>query len=170
MIGLLALILLPLWIWIGVKISISIARFMVNKWRWRRGPAGVVALLLVFVGPFADELIGFVQFKYLNSRYGLASVDFSVAAGKRLKIVGSNEDKTVRWMMLPTRSLEFKYLDVDDGNIVLRHQTYLVSGGWVARYTPVGMDLGGPLFFTASNYDTNLQRDLYSRYSIVEIR
>lgn len=147
MTGLLLLAVVGLWIWACVAITKAAMRKVSSeRWRWTMAPVLFTAL---FALPVVDEIVGRFQFERLCRINGIESADLSKAEGKKVN-VEYGERALVEGTVLPVERSAVLYRHVDTGVPLFQHWNYYSKGGWLMRYTPIGMGSSHPMLFSGN--------------------
>lgn len=166
MTGLLFFALIGLWMWACVAMTKAVTRRMRSRpWRWITAPVLLATLLVL---PVVDEIVGRFQFERLCRVNGIDSADLSNAEGKKVN-VEYGERSPVGGTALPVQGGEVLYRQVDTGVLLFQHWNYYSNGGWLMRYTPIGMGSSHPMLFSGNGCGFALRDRLLaaSRITIV---
>jgi hypothetical protein len=116
--------------------------------------------------PFVDEIIGRYQFNSLCKTGGIESADVSRAKGKKVK-VEYGERKLLSGQVLPIKESDELFRDADSGEVLIRHKNYYAAGGWLMRYTWIGLGANHPILFGGSTCDERKERAIFKANEIV---
>lgn len=135
MIGLLFLGALVLWALISVRLGSAIQGWLRIKWH----PVGVGFLfaLIVFVAPWADEIIGRWQFAQLCKTEAVVWVGPKAEAVVAAKDVGSFSERT--GLLFPVRQQSVRLADLSNGQVFYTVTAFHTPGGVLMR---AGLGLG----------------------------
>lgn len=109
--------------------------------------------------PFADEVIGMLQFNALCKSNGIESADISKARGKRVKVEHGGRaplDGTI----LPIKESNARFSDADTGELLIQHKEYFAEGGWLMRYTWLSLGSNHPMLFSGF-CDSQKQKEIF---------
>jgi hypothetical protein len=164
MIGLFFFATLALWLvtcpWLAIKIGNRVPN---PRWRF---PVKLAILFALLSAPFVDEVIGMQQFNALCKANGIESADLSKARGRKVK-VGYSKRRPVGGTLVPIQESAVWFRDAESGEIVIEHMNYYARGGWLMRYTWLGMGHGTPMLFSGSTCDLRKEQELFKRNQIV---
>ena len=129
MIGLIALAILGGWFFVALKASRYICTKVKNeKIKRILSPLLVV---LIFIAPVMDEVIGAFQFKTLCSTETKLIVDEN-ATGKTV-VYENVPNKIIHGYAIPITESTESYKDVESKNIVIKWNVFRARGGWLSR-------------------------------------
>lgn len=164
MIGLLFLATVAVWLWLCAWVAQKSGDSIKNR-GWR-----VAAKLMIFLAaaslPLVDEAIGQMQFANLCRLNGIESVSISRARGKKVK-VEYGARKLLKGTIVPIKESDVIFRSVDNGEPVIRHKNYYAQGGWVMRYTWIGMGSSEPMLFGGSGCDVRREQKIFQANDIV---
>lgn len=164
MAGLILLMALVVLIALLIWLSGLLTRWLPLSENWK---ALVRVLVVVAAFPLmvADELIGQYQFDSLCSANGVESADVSRAQGKKV-MVEYGERKLIAGTIMPIKQSDVIFNDANSGEILIRYKNYYAMGGWIMRYTPLGMGNPGPMLFGGSTCDVRVEQAIFKANSI----
>ena len=127
---------------------------------------------LIVIGAFplmvADEIVGKYQFEALCDANGIQGVDVSKARGKRVKIQYS-ERRLVEKTIMPIKTSDVFFRDVDNGEVLIHHQNYYAVGGWLMRYTPLSMGSPQPMLFHGNGCGFKNRDEIFVKNKILQV-
>jgi hypothetical protein len=132
-----------------ICLAVSVAAGnLVTKPPWNTAVKLVVFGVLISA-PFVDEALGKHQFESLCRANGVEGADLSKAKGRRVKVEYSGR-VTAEGTVLPTQQSDVTYRDADTGEVLIHHKDYYSKGGWLMRYTWIGMGSDNPMLFSGN--------------------
>lgn len=162
---LLAVVIPLVWglIWLATRIASKVQQPLARaaiKWS---------VLLVLLTLPFIDEIIGKYQFEALCKANGIGSADVSRARGKKVKLeIG--ERKLLEGTVMPIKVEDWTYIDPGTSEILMRHKDYFALGGWLMRFTPIGMGSQHSMLFPGNGCGLVLWQRLIDAAQISVIR
>lgn len=134
---------------------------------WRTAlKVGIFIALLA--SPFVDEVIGKYQFEALCKANGIEGADVSKVRGKRVKLeVGARN--SVDGTIMPIKTEDWLYRDVDSGDLLLQHKDYYAMGGWLMRYTPLSMGSAHSMLFSGNGCSLTLWQRILNAAQVTVI-
>ncbi len=136
MIGLTVLLIAGFWFWLARKISNSLLTKSENKTSHK-----IVSILLyslVLVTPFADEIVGRIQFEHLcntEAKAWVAPNAKEITSARR----GIRKMEPRDGLIFPVTEQEFTYVDSKTGATFYSVKAFHTPGGWIMRH---GLNLG----------------------------
>lgn len=165
MVGLFVLIVIVFWVWACTWIARKIAARAPKE---RQELVRKVALVGLLAMPFVDEAIGMIQFKTLCAANGIESVDVTIATGKKVRVQYGGRT-FVHYTAVPIRESEVRFRDAVTGEGLIKHKNYYASGGWLMRYTGLGMGGGTPMLFDGNGCGFQARDRLFVANRITEV-
>lgn len=167
--GLIFLTALVLCLWACVWIAKKLGNLVPNP-AWRTAvKAGIFIALLA--SPFVDEVIGKYQFEALCKANGIQGADVSKARGRSVKIHDAYFDwHAITGEMLPTEETETQIKDADTDDVLGRFKNYRTKGGWLMRYTPLGMGSPQSMLFGSSTCDWTVTLEVMKNNNMTWIK
>jgi hypothetical protein len=165
--GLIFLGVLALAIWACVWIAKNLGSLVPNP-AWRTAvKVGIFIALLA--SPFVDELIGKYQFESLCKVNGIEGADVSKARGKRVRLeVGARS--SLEGTIMPIKTEDWLYKDVDSGEILLQHKDFYAMGGLLMRYTPLSMGSHHSMLFAGNGCSLTLWQSILNAAQVTVIK
>jgi hypothetical protein len=137
--GLILIFIIVLWIMVVKKLTSLFTKAMpVNGFTLA---IKVLVFALLFVSPFADEIIGGFQFRAL-CKQGYSPVYDEAKAKGKLVFLKDTPDKRVQNSIIPIREESWEYADINTRELLLSWKEYHAKGGWLSRI--VGFPEGSP--------------------------
>jgi len=136
MIGLTVLFIAGFWIWLAIKISGSLLTKSEN--RTSRKIASILLFSLILVTPFADEIVGRIQFENLcntEAKAWVAPNAKEIISARR----GIERMEPREGLIFPVTEQEFTYIDSKTGATFYSVKAFHTPGGWIMRH---GLNLG----------------------------
>lgn len=100
----------------------------------------IALLVLIFIAPVADDIIGGFQFRALCRESAVITIDEEKARGK--SVLGDSKNIALTSYMLPINNRHAIYRDTDTKEILLSWNEYRAKGGWLSRL--IGFPQGSP--------------------------
>jgi len=117
-------------------------------------------LLVLLTLPFIDEIIGKYQFEALCRANGIESADVSRARGKRVKVEYS-ERGLLSGTVMPIKVDDVVLKDAESGQVLALYKDYYAFGGWLMRYTPLGMGSEHPMLFSGNGCGLAVKKNVF---------
>lgn len=141
------IILLILVLWAGFLFLVGYGlTFRVDN-KIMRMVAGGAAVVLLFLIPIYDEILGGSEFEELCKRGAVYKISAG-AADKRFDLIyAASVPSIVPGLIRPANEIAISYTDVASGAIIATGKAFVAKGGWlVRRHWAVNMSGGdGPL-------------------------
>lgn len=156
--GLILLFVLGVW---GFA-SYSLARLIVGSIKISnvRVVAHGVLMVLLFLAPVADDIVGGFQFRALCGEGAIIRVEENKARGKTVYL----EDivtENIKGFLIPIKKQIWSYRDINSNESLLVWNYYHAQGGWLSRL--IGFPQGSPPYtFNGSCYP----KDAFGRQNI----
>jgi hypothetical protein len=165
--GLLLLVTIATWLalapWLAIRLGNLIPRASL------RSPTKLAIFVVLLSAPFIDEAIAARQFGTLCRANGIESADVSRARGKSVK-VEYGERSSVPGALVPIQEAEVLFRDATTGEVLIRHRNYYARGGWLMRYTYLGMGHGMPMLFRGNGCGFGPREQVFKAAYITESR
>lgn len=136
MIGLTVLFIAGFWLWLAIKIGGLLLTKSENS--ISRKIAGILLFSLILVAPFADEIVGRIQFEKLcntEAEAWVAPNAKEITSARR----GIDKIEPREGLIFPVREQEFTYVDSKTGATFYSVKAFHTPGGWIMRH---GLNLG----------------------------
>ena len=136
MIGLTVLFIAGFWFWLAIKIGGSLLTKSEN--RISRKIASALLFSLILVAPFADEIVGRIQFENLcntEAKAWVAPNAKEITSARR----GIEKMEPREGLIFPVTEQEFTYVDSKTGATFYSVKAFHTPGGWIMRH---GLNLG----------------------------
>jgi hypothetical protein len=131
MTGLLLLAVVGVWIWVSFRITRAVAR------RVRPGTRRALTAWLLFpallVLPLLDEIIGGFQFRALCARNPNFEIGVAEPQGRTTRYSASPLNEVVPRTAIRILHTRVEFTDVETGELVVRYDRYVASGGLFIR-------------------------------------
>ena len=137
--GLILLFILGVW---GFA-SYSLARLIVGSIKNSnvRVAAHGVLMVLLFLAPVADDIIGGFQFRALCRDEAIFVIDIEKAKGATV-VTLPNRDTELTDYILPIKKRYWEYKNVVTGETLISWNDFYAKGGWLSR--TIGFPQGSP--------------------------
>lgn len=127
----------------------------------------VLVFCALLVSPFVDEVIGKQQFEALCKANGIESADVSKARGKRVK--GETvARRLVDHKIMPIEERDRLFKDADSSELLFEYKDYYAFGGWLMRYTPIGMGSQQSMLFPGNGCGLDKKVRIFSANQITQ--
>ncbi|WP_143171859.1 hypothetical protein [Rhizobacter sp. OV335] len=134
-------------LWAGFLFLIGYGLTFRVEHRMLRIVAGGVAVLLLFLAPIYDEILGGSEFEELCMDGSIYKISAG-ATDKRFDLIyAASAPSIVPGLIRPANEIAISYTDVASGAIIATGKAFIAKGGWLAgRHWAVSMSGGdGPL-------------------------
>lgn len=119
----------------------------------------------------ADEIIGRYQFEALCRANGIEGVNIALAQGKSVKVHYDYSNwKDVPRTIIPIEEVATFIKGADDNKVLAQYTNYRADGGWLMRYSGLGMGARGPMLFDGSGCDWAVTSEIFRSSQIIWIK
>lgn len=130
-------------IWLVLSVALSVHLTLKTQGRLTRIGVSSALTLLLFLLPFADELIGSHRFKQICENNSTVVVGPNVRGKTAFSV--SPTQKVIETFPIKIVERSWRYLDINTYEELVTYQTFGAGGGWLS-----GLAQGSPLFFHGS--------------------
>lgn len=122
---------LGIWIFVAIKLANLFTSGMQtkSKKKWLYP----LILILIFIAPVLDEIIGGFQFAALCKRGNTLIYDAEKVQGKTVLWSGMPREK-IKNTLLPIEESYVIWIDLDTKNKLIEYKEYYATGGWLGRF------------------------------------